>query len=81
MSFRAAPVPITNLASTDVLTSWHVVRVFEVTKADLLNCRALVGLLPLDQNIIRLNVCELLVVVVEDINNQRRYDSPVCKPS
>lgn len=64
MSFWTAPILIAHLSTPDVAARRNVGGVFEITKSNLINDDPLAALAPLDKNIVRFDVYDVLAIII-----------------
>ena len=64
MSFRTAPVLITNLSTSNIAPWWNVGGVFKITKSDLINDHLMVILAPLNKDVVGFDVYDVSVFTI-----------------
>ena len=71
MRFRTTPHPIAHLLIENVVSRRYAGRIFKISKLDLRDFDFMMFLLPIDYDVVRLQICNISAIAQEPFSQQR----------
>jgi len=65
MSFRTAPILVAHLSTSNIAAGRYEGWVFEITETDLINDNSMAILAPLDQDVVRFDIYDVLAIIIK----------------